>query len=68
MAQEHARKNQSAHSLEIPQEVREKMARADHTQRLIDKQAVSDLHFVDVTHHTYRSIKRVADIVLSTIA
>lgn len=68
MAQERAYVKRDEDSLEIPQEVREKMARAANAQGLIDKRVVSDLYYVDVTHNTYRCFKRIMDIVLSVMA
>lgn len=68
MAQERVYIRRDADNLEIPQEVREKMARAANTPGLIDERVVSDLYYVNVTHNAYRRIKRVMDIVLSVMA
>ena len=67
MVQERADTNHDANILEFPQEVREKMARAANAQGLIDKQAVNDLHFVNVTNHTYQDVKRVLDVILAVL-
>lgn len=67
MAQNRAKRAQAEDFLEIPQAVQEKMARATGEDRLIDEESVHDLHFISVNGRAYRAVKRVLDVVMSTL-
>ena len=67
MMQHKTAKFKAEDTLEIPQEVREKIARSAGTPSVIDDPAVNDLQFVSVANSKYAPIKRVGDVVLATL-
>ena len=58
---------QSDNMLEIPQEVREKMACANGTNQIKENE-IRDLHFVGVSGCKYMQVKRVLDVIIASTA